>query len=69
VLLLSAFQGAFDLALAFALFDRVALIADVFAAAEAKLDLDDALLEVDLERDQRKALCINSFRARSGSWL
>jgi len=44
-----AFNGASDLALALALFDGVTLVADVFAAAEADLDLDDALFEVDLD--------------------
>ena len=64
-------EGPLHLALELALLDRVALVADVLAAAERDLHLRVAALEVEPRRDQRQPLlllsCRSAARSRAGA--
>ena len=72
-----------DLALAVGLFQRLALVVQLFAAAEAELHLGQAAgVEIDLERDEGQAFFVglvgefsrssrrmSSLRGRLGTWF
>jgi hypothetical protein len=75
-------HGAAEVAIHFLLADRVALVVVLLAAATPISTFAAAVLEIDRQRDQRRALLRRSFsslwisrrwassrRGRVGSWL
>ena len=60
----SVLEAALDLAVGFGLRDGVPLIVELFASAEADLDLEAGALEVDLEGDQVASISAGVLRSR-----
>src|SRR5215472_15574428 len=54
----AAAGDAFDFPADFALFDRFALVMQLFSTAEAELHLCEPALEIDAQRDERQALLL-----------
>src|SRR6266508_1167367 len=60
--LMALFERPLDLALGDLAFQRFALVVELFAAREPQLDFGAAVLEIELERNQREAALLGLAR-------